>query len=225
MLNSKPKDKKQKQCKQCLCWFNPKHSMQPVCSSHCERERAREKAKSKPAKGFSSKAEPDNAHIIDGDERFVEQTADRHASRAARMMTSARETKELITRVGLAALISQDEPSCAPIEKENAIHHEGYRRLVASLPCMWCGRQGRSNHAHENEGKGKGLKLDDRRAMPLCVDDMGKSGCHTAFDQYALIDGGRETHVELGRAMAAKTRKIIMDAGQWPKNLPHWSGD
>jgi len=184
-----------------------------------------EKAKSKPAKGFSRKPEPESAHIIDGDERFVEQSEDRYAARAARQMSSARETKELITRVGLAALVSQDEPSCAPIEKENAIEHEGYRRLVAAMDCMWCGRQGRSNHAHENENKGKGLRLDDRRAMPLCVDDMGKTGCHTAFDKYALVDGGRDAHVQLGKAMAAHTRQIIKVTGKWPKNLPLWIED
>lgn len=216
---------KPKKCKECGETFTPCAPLQSVCSSRCEKARKARKASTKPAKGFSRKPEPESAHIIDGDERFVEQTADRHAARAARQMASARETRALITRVGLAALVSQDEPSSAPIEKENAVHHEGYRRLVASLPCMWCGRQGRSNHAHENDGKGKGLKLDDRRAMPLCVDDMGKSGCHTAFDQYALIDGGREAHVELGRAMAAKTRKIITDAGKWPKGCPVWIED
>jgi len=198
--------------------------MQPVCSRKCANERAKAKESNKAKKPLLV---PDgqalDAHITDGDERFVEQSEDRHAARAARQMTSARETKELITRVGLAALVSQDEPSCTPVEKENAIQHEGYRRLVADMDCMWCGRQGRSNHAHENENKGKGLKLDDRRAMPLCVDDMGKTGCHTAFDQYALVDGGRDAHVQLGKAMAAHTRQIIKVTGRWPKNLPPWS--
>lgn len=162
------------------------------------------------------------AHIIDGDERPVYQDDDRYAARAARQMEQAKETRALVALVGVAALVSQDEPACAPIEKECAIEHEGYRRLVASLPCFWCGRQGRSNHAHENENKGKGLKLDDRRAMPLCVDDMGKQGCHTAFDRYSLIDGGRDAHVELGKQMANQTRQLIRAAGKWPKNLPLW---
>lgn len=205
--------------------FMPTSPMQSVCSSKCAAARKSSKAASKPAKGFSHKPEPESAHIIDGDERFVEQTADRHEARAARQMAGALETRELITRVGLAALVSQDELRCAPIEKENPIEHEGYRRLVAALPCMWCGREGRSNHAHENVGKGMGMKVDDRRAMPLCVDDMGKTGCHTAFDQYYLIDGGRDAHAELGRIMAEKTRKIIRDAGCWPKNLPPWAID
>lgn len=217
---------KPKKCKQCPCVFTPTSPLQCVCSRQCATERAKVKENKKPRKvALALDSQGEDAHIIDGDERFVEQTEERHAARAAQQLASARETRELVALVGVAALVSTDEPTCPAIEKDSAVEHEGYRRLVAALDCMWCGRQGRSNHAHENENKGKGLKLDDRRAMPLCVDDMGKSGCHTAFDQYALIDGGRETHVELGRAMAAKTRKIIMDAGRWPKNLPLWPGD
>lgn len=177
-------------------------------------------------KGFKSNCtQAIDAHIIDGGERFVVQTEDRHAARAARMMASARETQSLVVLVGRAALVSVDEPVCQVIGKECPLRHEGYRRLVASLPCMWCGREGRSNHAHENEGKGKGLKLDDRRAMPLCVDDMGRHGCHTAFDQYSLVDGGRAAHVELGRAMAEATRQMILKSGKWPKNLPVWTNE
>lgn len=175
-------------------------------------------------KGFKSVCvDAIDAHIIDGDERFVEQTEDRHADRAARMLASARETQSLVVLVGRAALVSVDTPTCHLIEKERPLRHEGYRRLVASLPCMWCGREGRSNHAHENAGKGKGLKVDDRRAMPLCVDDMGKQGCHTAFDRYALIDGGREAHAELGQRMAETTRQTILKSGKWPKSLPLWT--
>lgn len=166
-----------------------------------------------------------DAHIVDGDERFVVQDDDRHAARAARQLVSAHETRELVALVGVAALVSTDTPSCTTIVKECAIRHEGYRRLVASMRCCWCGREGRSNHAHENEGKGMGLKLDDRRAMPLCVDDMGQHGCHYAFDQYSLIDGGRDAHVELGRAMAAATRQAILKAGKWPKGLPLMPAD
>ena len=177
-------------------------------------------------KGFKSVfVDAIDAHIIDADECFVEQTEDRHTDRAARMLASARETQSLVALVGRAALVSVDTPTCHPIEKERPLRHEGYRRLVASLPCMWCGREGRSNHAHENTGKGKGLKADDRRAMPLCVDDMGKQGCHTAFDQYALIDGGREAHVELGVRMAETTRQTILKSGKWPKSLPLWTND
>ena len=106
------------------------------------------------------------------------------------------------------------------IPKGNAIEHEGYRRLVAARPCINCGRGGRSQHAHENEGKGKALKLDDRRAMPLCCDEPGREGCHTQFDQYRLLPGGRPAHVEQGRIWSAQTRASILADGLWPSGLP-----
>lgn len=106
------------------------------------------------------------------------------------------------------------------VEKEPPARSEAYRRLVAALPCAYCGKVGRSQHAHENEGKAKGMKLDDRRAMPLCADEPGALGCHTLFDQYRLVPGGRAAHVALGRKWAAQTRQQILAAGQWPKALP-----
>lgn len=106
------------------------------------------------------------------------------------------------------------------VEKERPARSEAYRRLVAALPCAYCGKVGRSQHAHENEGKGKSLKLDDRRAMPLCADEPGSVGCHSLFDLYRLIPGGREAHVAQGRIWAAQTRAAIEAAGQWPARLP-----
>lgn len=144
--------------------------------------------------------------------------------RAAAQIASALETRALVAKVGLVALVSSDE-AAPTVVKDNPLRHEGYRRLVAAMPCAWCGRQGRSNHAHENSGKGKAMKVDDRRAMPLCVDDMGQYGCHTAFDQYALIDGGKEAHAELGARMAKATRSAVRSAGKWPKTLPAWIED
>lgn len=109
------------------------------------------------------------------------------------------------------------------IAKENALHSEPYRRLVAKMPCAHCRKPDRSQHAHENEGKAKSLKLDDRRAMPLCCDEPGEEGCHTKFDQYRLLPGGREAHVEQGRIWSAQTREAIEASGQWPKRLPLWN--
>lgn len=99
---------------------------------------------------------------------------------------------------------------------------EVYRRLVAKLPCSYCSRHDRSQHAHENDGKGKALKLDDRRAMPLCADQPGEPGCHSLFDLYKLLPGGREAHVAQGRIWAASTRAAIEASGQWPASLPRW---
>lgn len=118
------------------------------------------------------------------------------------------------------AVMGRADGCAAKVSKENAVHHEGYRRLVAALPCINCGKQGRSQHAHENDGKGKALKLDDRRAMPLCCDEPGTEGCHTKYDQYRLFPGGHAAHVEQGRIWAAETRERIETAGLWPANLP-----
>lgn len=110
------------------------------------------------------------------------------------------------------------------IEKENPLRSEAYRRLVAAMPCAHCGKGSRSQHAHENFMKGKCLKLDDRRGMPLCCDEPGLEGCHMKFDSYRLLPGGREAHIEQGRIWAAQTRAQIQAAGLWPANLPLWGG-
>lgn len=99
---------------------------------------------------------------------------------------------------------------------------EPYRRLVAARACISCGIEGYSQHAHENEDKGTGLKVDDRRAMPLCCTRPGIEGCHVAFDQGRLLAGGRDAHRAAGQGWAAQTRTAIHESGQWPKRLPLW---
>lgn len=62
---------------------------------------------------------------------------------------------------------------------------EPLRRLIASLPCAECGREG-CQHAHANTppfGKGKSIKAHDWAAFPLCADEPGRIGCHTKHDQ------------------------------------------
>lgn len=114
-----------------------------------------------------------------------------------------------------------DAPA-APVHKEEPVRSEAYRRLVAKLPCAHCGIAGYTQHAHENDGKGKGLKVDDRRAMPLCCVRPGIEGCHAAFDQYRLLPGGRAAHIEAGKRWSAETRTTINNLGLWPANLPQW---
>ena len=51
-----------------------------------------------------------------------------------------------------------------------------YRRAVASLCCVNCGLEGRSQAAHANGieyGKGMGRKADDSAIFPLCADGPG----------------------------------------------------
>ncbi len=66
---------------------------------------------------------------------------------------------------------------------------EAYRRAVAELPCVNCGREGASQAAHPNSsvfGKGLGLKADDFACVPLCADGPGFRGCHSQWDQHKL---------------------------------------
>ena len=115
-----------------------------------------------------------------------------------------------------AVFARMDVPAAPPVAKAAPERSETYRRLVAALPCASCGKVGRSQHAHTNFGKAKAMKNDDRDAMPLCADEPGLQGCHAAFDQYTLMDGGRAAHVEQGRTCAAQTRQRIEALGLWP---------
>lgn len=108
------------------------------------------------------------------------------------------------------------------IPKELVERSEPYRRLVAAMPCAHCRIEGLSQHAHENLGKGLGLKVDDRKGMPLCCTQPGREGCHEQFDQGRLLPGGREAHREAGARWAAETRADIINKGQWPVKLPLW---
>lgn len=107
----------------------------------------------------------------------------------------------------------------APKEPER-IEHEGYRRLVAALPCSRCGIQGYSQAAHPNTGKTKGRKADDRECFPLCCDRLGVVGCHFMFDQHQLWTADVAEFFEL--AWGLRTRTTIEVNGEWPKNLPKW---
>lgn len=147
---------------------------------------------------------------------------ERLAARAERMTASAQATRHLNRP---AALLALDAAPVAACPKQEAADCEAYRRIVASLPCAWCGIAGASQHAHENQGKGWALKVDDRRALPLCCDQPGRAGCHPAFDQYRLLPGGRAAHRAWGAQMAAATRALILKSGLWPKHLPKWAED
>lgn len=127
----------------------------------------------------------------------------------------------LLVGVVRKCLPAQILPGVLAVPKEpKPARSEAYRRAVASLSCAHCGVTGYSQHAHENEGKAKGVKLDDRRAMPLCCARPGIEGCHAAYDQYRLLPGGREAHIEAGKLWAAQTRAQINKLGLWPKRLP-----
>ena len=119
------------------------------------------------------------------------------------------------------AVYARMDVLAAPQPKEDPVRSEPYRRAVASLPCISCGRFGASQHAHTNgPRKAKGMKNDDRDAMPLCADAPGRIGCHSLFDHYALLPGGRAAHVAQGELWAVQTRAQINALGLWPAKLP-----
>ena len=121
-----------------------------------------------------------------------------------------------------SASFAKADTMAEPVEKDAPARSEAYRRLVATLPCANCGRQGHSQHAHTNAGKAKAMKNDDRDAMPLCADDYGLPGCHSRFDRYALFSD-RAEHIRMGAQWAEQTRNQIETMGLWPRNLPRWN--
>ena len=171
-----------------------------------------------PARGLTA-AEPDRA--------------ERLAARARASMESAAFTlqmKALQARRPVLALTVAHAPAdrhAVPttVPKEELLRSKTYRRIVAAMPCKACGLHGHSQHAHENQGKGMGLKVDDRRGFPLCTVVPGRVGCHELFDQYQLVEGGREAHRLLGERWAAETRREIEEACLWPVKLKPWKGD
>ena len=108
-----------------------------------------------------------------------------------------------------------------PHPKGEFVRSEAYRRAVASMPCKICGIAGYSQCAHSNTGKGMGLKSSDLESFPACADREGIRGCHSMLDSGALYP--KLVRQALEPAWAADTRRYIIAAGLWPKNLPHYT--
>lgn len=104
-----------------------------------------------------------------------------------------------------------------PVPKVKPERDEAYRRLVASLPCDYCGLDGYSQCAHPNTGKGVGTKADDKRSFPLCADRPGQAGCHSRFDQGALMAKAERRAYE--EAAMQRTHSKLRDLCVWPDKL------
>jgi hypothetical protein len=94
--------------------------------------------------------------------------------------------------------------------------------FVATFPCMACGLAGFSQAAHENAGKGGGIKSGDDRTFPLCSDRPSRVGCHTAHDQ--CLDQTREMRDEDALVWVARMQVIARRAG-WRLPMPAASGN
>ena len=60
--------------------------------------------------------------------------------------------------------------------KQPTFRSEKWLRAVASLPCVNCGTEGRTQAAHRNMGKGMGIKTHDCWTAALC------DTCHGEID-------------------------------------------
>ncbi|HBH39420.1 MAG TPA: hypothetical protein DDX06_13680 [Curvibacter sp.] len=108
------------------------------------------------------------------------------------------------------------------VAKENPLTCEAYRELVRAMPCMHCGRGPRSQFCHGDQGKGMGLKTDDRTGWPGCGPDLATNapGCHWLIGTSGQIP--KEERRALEKKYAAQTRAAVLASGKWPKNLPLW---
>lgn len=109
---------------------------------------------------------------------------DRAAERAERLRQAMHLQMEAAMRPGIQQAVMRrvDEaikpPPARPVQpKAERWESVPWRRAVASLPCVLCGKPGDTQAAHRNEGKGMGLKTDDSLTAALCTT------CHTEIDQ------------------------------------------
>ena len=110
--------------------------------------------------------------------------------------------------------------SGVPVEKENAVECEEYRRIVASFCCARCFVVGWSQAAHPPP-TGKSRKEDDRGCFPLCCDRPdGTVGCHWLFDNYKLMP--HDEAVEQAKEWGRETRAKVINRGLWPEGLLPW---
>lgn len=88
---------------------------------------------------------------------------------------------------------------------------EPLRRAVAMLPCVCCGREGRTQAAHTNLGKGGAIKAPDSWLMALCADDYGFVGCHSKVDARSTM--GKMERRQFEVEMVALTYVALVERG------------
>lgn len=95
-----------------------------------------------------------------------------------------------------------------------SVRSERYRRFVASLPCISCGREGASQCAHSNSpehGKSAGVKASDLATFPLCAPAGGRMGCHAMFDLGLMF--AKEERREVTRRWIQQTQARAREEG------------
>jgi hypothetical protein len=107
------------------------------------------------------------------------------------------------------AAVAPPRAPAPAVSKQDAWRSEGYRRFVASFPCFGCGIENRSQCAHEEAGKGKAMKTDDRRTFPLCADMPLRVGCHTQHS--LLVDMTRDERRDVEAMYCERMLRIARD--------------
>lgn len=108
-------------------------------------------------------------------------------------------------RARMAVLLQSEAPT--PVEKDTPHYSRAWREAVASLPaCVRCGASRPLVAAHRNEGKGRGMKVDDCLTAGLC------DPCHMEIDQGKDLTRD-ERRRELDRAIL-RTLVLLFRAGK-----------
>lgn len=107
---------------------------------------------------------------------------------------------------GLVSAVSIARASVPlPAAPKDAIHRsEAWRRAVASLDCVLCGKSGETQCAHRNEGKALSMKTDDVLSAALCV------ACHSEIDQGSGLTRN-ERRERLDRAILLTMQRLARD--------------
>jgi hypothetical protein len=91
------------------------------------------------------------------------------------------------------------------IPKPQTYRSEKLRRAVSTLACVCCGREGMTQAAHANQGKGMGIRASDALLAALCTE------CHAGLDQGGFMLKGERRAFEM--EMIAKTYVALIEAG------------
>lgn len=97
-----------------------------------------------------------------------------------------------------------------PQPKSTAWRSEKHRKNVARLACVICGREGSTQAAHVNFGKGMGCKASDALVFAACVQ------CHQFHDQGGIV---REHRRRLEFLYLDRTRVELIARFLWPAEV------
>lgn len=129
------------------------------------------------------------------------------------------------TRPITPGVISAIDASAAPrsTPKECRLVSEAYRAAVRALPCYRCGVVGFTQFCHSDQGKGAGLKTDDRHGWPGCGPHPGPGGalvpgCHHEVGSTGAL--GKTGRRAFEAEAAAATRHTLRITGRWPAGVP-----